>query len=92
MMSTLDSVRSPNDDPCFLTCLLPCFWGTLIPIPLGFFCIFLQFLIPEDDTTYACTFLPLPIVSKKHHIYKVCEPREKVYQSREGIVAKQWAC
>ncbi|GAB1290726.1 DBH-like monooxygenase protein 2 [Apodemus speciosus] len=29
-----------------------------------------DFLIPEDDTTYACTFLPLPIVSKKHHIYK----------------------
>ncbi|XP_076769591.1 DBH-like monooxygenase protein 2 isoform X3 [Arvicanthis niloticus] len=29
-----------------------------------------NFLIPEDDTTYACTFLPLPIVSKKHHIYK----------------------
>ncbi|EDL13566.1 DBH-like monooxygenase protein 2 precursor [Mus musculus] len=29
-----------------------------------------NFIIPEDDTTYACTFLPLPIVSKKHHIYK----------------------
>ncbi|XP_028637873.1 DBH-like monooxygenase protein 2 [Grammomys surdaster] len=29
-----------------------------------------NFLIPEDDTTYACTFLPLPIVSKKHHIFK----------------------
>ncbi|XP_051007499.1 DBH-like monooxygenase protein 2 [Acomys russatus] len=29
-----------------------------------------NFLIPEEDTTYACTFLPLPIVSKKHHIYK----------------------
>ncbi|XP_038176977.1 DBH-like monooxygenase protein 2 [Arvicola amphibius] len=29
-----------------------------------------NFLIPEDDTTYACSFLPLPIVSKKHHIYK----------------------
>uniref|UniRef100_A0A8D1T9X8 DOMON domain-containing protein n=1 Tax=Sus scrofa TaxID=9823 RepID=A0A8D1T9X8_PIG len=33
-----------------------------------------DFLIPEDDTTYACTFLPLPIVSKKHHIYKF-EPK-----------------
>nr|XP_012623515.1 putative DBH-like monooxygenase protein 2 isoform X1 [Microcebus murinus] len=33
-----------------------------------------NFLIPEDDTTYACTFLPLPIVSKKHHIYKF-EPK-----------------
>ncbi|XP_008820148.2 DBH-like monooxygenase protein 2 [Nannospalax galili] len=29
-----------------------------------------NFLIPEDDTTYACIFLPLPIVSQKHHIYK----------------------
>ncbi|XP_051818205.1 putative DBH-like monooxygenase protein 2 [Antechinus flavipes] len=29
-----------------------------------------DFLIPEDDTTYICTFLPLPIVKKKHHIYK----------------------
>ncbi|KAM9651465.1 putative DBH-like monooxygenase protein 2 [Trichechus inunguis] len=33
-----------------------------------------DFLIPEDDTTYACTFLPLPIVSEKHHIYKF-EPK-----------------
>ncbi|XP_036103396.1 putative DBH-like monooxygenase protein 2 [Molossus molossus] len=33
-----------------------------------------DFLIPEEDTTYACTFLPLPIVSKKHHIYKF-EPK-----------------
>uniref|UniRef100_A0A8C9D4T2 DOMON domain-containing protein n=1 Tax=Panthera leo TaxID=9689 RepID=A0A8C9D4T2_PANLE len=33
-----------------------------------------DFLIPEDDTTYACTFLPLPIVSKKHHIFKF-EPK-----------------
>ncbi|XP_067601709.1 DBH-like monooxygenase protein 2 [Pseudorca crassidens] len=32
------------------------------------------FFIPEDDTTYACTFLPLSIVSKKHHIYKF-EPK-----------------
>ncbi|XP_021501944.1 DBH-like monooxygenase protein 2 [Meriones unguiculatus] len=29
-----------------------------------------NFLIPEEDTTYACIFLPLPIVSKKHHIFK----------------------
>ncbi|XP_034266782.1 putative DBH-like monooxygenase protein 2 [Pantherophis guttatus] len=29
-----------------------------------------DFPIPEDDTTYACTFLPLPIVKTKHHIYK----------------------
>ncbi|XP_027701964.1 putative DBH-like monooxygenase protein 2 [Vombatus ursinus] len=33
-----------------------------------------DFLIPEDDTTYACTFLPLPIVKEKHHIYKF-EPK-----------------
>ncbi|XP_038621348.1 putative DBH-like monooxygenase protein 2 [Tachyglossus aculeatus] len=33
-----------------------------------------DFLIPEDDTTYACSFLPLPIVKEKHHIYKF-EPR-----------------
>ncbi|KAI4543413.1 hypothetical protein MG293_006207 [Ovis ammon polii] len=42
-----------------------------------------DFLIPEDDTTYACTFLPLPIVSKKHHIYKF-EP--KLVQHNETIV------
>ncbi|XP_063152745.1 putative DBH-like monooxygenase protein 2 [Candoia aspera] len=29
-----------------------------------------EFPIPVDDTTYACTFLPLPIVKTKHHIYK----------------------
>ncbi|XP_060092503.1 putative DBH-like monooxygenase protein 2 [Heteronotia binoei] len=29
-----------------------------------------DFPIPEDDTTYACTFIPLPIVKTKHHIYK----------------------
>ncbi|XP_070592272.1 putative DBH-like monooxygenase protein 2 [Erythrolamprus reginae] len=33
-----------------------------------------DFPVPEDDTTYACTFLPLPIVKTKHHIYKF-EPR-----------------
>nr|XP_060615712.1 putative DBH-like monooxygenase protein 2 [Anolis sagrei ordinatus] len=32
-----------------------------------------DFPVPED-TTYACTFLPLPIVKTKHHIYKF-EPR-----------------
>ncbi|XP_022365789.1 putative DBH-like monooxygenase protein 2 [Enhydra lutris kenyoni] len=37
-----------------------------------------DFLIPEDDTTYACTFLPLPIVSKKHHIFKF-EPKLLVH-------------
>eukprot|EP00069_Balaena_mysticetus_P011320 bmy_21251T0 len=42
-----------------------------------------DFLIPEDDTTYACTFLPLPIVSKKHHIYKF-EP--KLVQHKETMV------
>ncbi|XP_053150205.1 DBH-like monooxygenase protein 2 isoform X1 [Hemicordylus capensis] len=29
-----------------------------------------DFPIPEDETTYACTFIPLPIVKTKHHIYK----------------------
>ncbi|XP_066468734.1 putative DBH-like monooxygenase protein 2 [Tiliqua scincoides] len=29
-----------------------------------------DYIIPDDDTTYACTFIPLPIVKKKHHIYK----------------------
>ncbi|MBZ3887721.1 DBH-like monooxygenase protein 2 [Sciurus carolinensis] len=42
-----------------------------------------DFLIPEDDTTYACTFLPLPIVSKKHHIYKF-EP--KLLEHNETLV------
>uniref|UniRef100_A0A8D2B3R5 DOMON domain-containing protein n=1 Tax=Sciurus vulgaris TaxID=55149 RepID=A0A8D2B3R5_SCIVU len=42
-----------------------------------------DFLIPEDDTTYACTFLPLPIVSKKHHIYKF-EP--KLVEHNETLV------
>uniref|UniRef100_A0A8C6XQF5 DOMON domain-containing protein n=1 Tax=Naja naja TaxID=35670 RepID=A0A8C6XQF5_NAJNA len=30
--------------------------------------------VPEEETTYACTFLPLPIVKTKHHIYKF-EPK-----------------
>ncbi|XP_060040769.1 putative DBH-like monooxygenase protein 2, partial [Erinaceus europaeus] len=42
-----------------------------------------NFLIPEDDTTYACTFLPLPIVSQKHHIYKF-EP--KLVEHNETMV------
>ncbi|KAL8202803.1 UNVERIFIED_CONTAM: hypothetical protein K2H54_025713 [Gekko kuhli] len=29
-----------------------------------------DFPIPEEDTTYACTFIPLPRVKTKHHIYK----------------------
>ncbi|KAM6474050.1 putative DBH-like monooxygenase protein 2 [Liasis olivaceus] len=29
-----------------------------------------DFPVPLDDTTYACTFLPLPMVKTKHHIYK----------------------
>ncbi|XP_048358837.1 putative DBH-like monooxygenase protein 2 [Sphaerodactylus townsendi] len=39
-----------------------------------------DFPIPEDDTTYACTFLPLPRVKTKHHIYKfeaVITPRNE---------------
>ncbi|XP_059963728.1 putative DBH-like monooxygenase protein 2 [Mesoplodon densirostris] len=42
-----------------------------------------DFLIPEDDTTYACTFFPLSIVSKKHHIYKF-EP--KLIHHKETMV------
>ncbi|KAG8523360.1 putative DBH-like monooxygenase protein 2 [Galemys pyrenaicus] len=42
-----------------------------------------DYLIPEDDTTYACTFLPLPIVSEKHHIYKF-EP--KLVEHNESMV------
>ncbi|XP_013917907.1 PREDICTED: putative DBH-like monooxygenase protein 2 [Thamnophis sirtalis] len=30
----------------------------------------ITFPVPEDETTYACTFLPLPMVKTKHHIYK----------------------
>ncbi|KAM3913328.1 LOW QUALITY PROTEIN: uncharacterized protein RB166_018650 [Leptodactylus fuscus] len=29
-----------------------------------------DFLVPDQDTTYACTFLPMPRVSKKHHIIR----------------------
>ncbi|XP_063819860.1 DBH-like monooxygenase protein 2 [Pseudophryne corroboree] len=29
-----------------------------------------DFLIPEQDTTYACTFLPMPKLSSKHHIIR----------------------
>uniref|UniRef100_A0A8D0GG03 DOMON domain-containing protein n=1 Tax=Sphenodon punctatus TaxID=8508 RepID=A0A8D0GG03_SPHPU len=29
-----------------------------------------DFAVPVDETTYACTFIPLPIVKTKHHIYK----------------------
>nr|XP_004661136.2 putative DBH-like monooxygenase protein 2 [Jaculus jaculus] len=42
-----------------------------------------DFLIPEVDTTYACIFLPLPIVNKKHHIYKF-EP--KLLEHNETMV------
>ncbi|XP_062984506.1 putative DBH-like monooxygenase protein 2 [Elgaria multicarinata webbii] len=39
-----------------------------------------DFPIPVDETTYACTFIPLPIVKTKHHIYKfepVITPRNE---------------
>ncbi|NWJ10102.1 MOXD2 protein, partial [Crypturellus undulatus] len=33
-----------------------------------------NFAVPAEETKYACTFIPLPMVKKKHHIYKVhCE-------------------
>ncbi|NXJ92896.1 MOXD2 protein, partial [Corythaixoides concolor] len=30
-----------------------------------------NFSVPVEETTYACTFIPLPMVKQKHHIYKV---------------------
>ncbi|NWQ93411.1 MOXD2 protein, partial [Burhinus bistriatus] len=30
-----------------------------------------NFAVPVEDTKYACTFIPLPMVKQKHHIYKV---------------------
>uniref|UniRef100_A0A8C5P9T0 DOMON domain-containing protein n=1 Tax=Leptobrachium leishanense TaxID=445787 RepID=A0A8C5P9T0_9ANUR len=35
----------------------------------------IEFLIPEQDTTYACTFLPVPQVSTKHHYEPLIDPR-----------------
>ncbi|NXA38886.1 MOXD2 protein, partial [Eudromia elegans] len=33
-----------------------------------------NFAVPAEETKYACTFIPLPVVKQKHHIYKVhCE-------------------
>uniref|UniRef100_A0A8C3JZ03 DOMON domain-containing protein n=1 Tax=Calidris pygmaea TaxID=425635 RepID=A0A8C3JZ03_9CHAR len=29
-----------------------------------------QFAVPVEETKYACTFIPLPMVKQKHHIYK----------------------
>ncbi|XP_032850944.1 putative DBH-like monooxygenase protein 2 [Tyto alba] len=29
-----------------------------------------NFAVPIEETKYACTFLPLPVVKQKHHIYK----------------------
>ncbi|XP_062426446.1 putative DBH-like monooxygenase protein 2 [Rhea pennata] len=29
-----------------------------------------NFAVPAEETKYACTFIPLPIVKQKHHIYK----------------------
>ncbi|XP_009072224.1 PREDICTED: putative DBH-like monooxygenase protein 2, partial [Acanthisitta chloris] len=29
-----------------------------------------NFAVPVEETTYACTFIPLPMVKQKHHIYK----------------------
>ncbi|NXP03903.1 MOXD2 protein, partial [Thinocorus orbignyianus] len=34
-------------------------------------CFLFQFAIPVEETKYACTFIPLPMVKQKHHIYKV---------------------
>ncbi|NWX11504.1 MOXD2 protein, partial [Aegotheles bennettii] len=30
-----------------------------------------NFAVPVEETKYACTFMPLPMVKQKHHIYKV---------------------
>ncbi|NXJ55010.1 MOXD2 protein, partial [Spizaetus tyrannus] len=30
-----------------------------------------NFAVPVEETMYACTFIPLPVVKQKHHIYKV---------------------
>ncbi|NWY54792.1 MOXD2 protein, partial [Chionis minor] len=30
-----------------------------------------NFAVPVEETKYVCTFIPLPIVKQKHHIYKV---------------------
>ncbi|NXN57758.1 MOXD2 protein, partial [Rynchops niger] len=30
-----------------------------------------NFAVPLEETKYACTFIPLPMVNQKHHIYKV---------------------
>uniref|UniRef100_A0A8D0FA75 DOMON domain-containing protein n=1 Tax=Strix occidentalis caurina TaxID=311401 RepID=A0A8D0FA75_STROC len=39
--------------------------------PSGDLCVFLfQFAVPAEETKYACTFIPLPMVKQKHHIYK----------------------
>ncbi|NXC42984.1 MOXD2 protein, partial [Penelope pileata] len=33
-----------------------------------------NFAVPVEETKYACTFIPLPMVKQKHHIYKVNSP------------------
>uniref|UniRef100_A0A663LXW0 DOMON domain-containing protein n=1 Tax=Athene cunicularia TaxID=194338 RepID=A0A663LXW0_ATHCN len=51
------------------TNLLSCL--TLPGEPSGDPCVFLfQFAVPAEETKYACTFIPLPMVKQKHHIYK----------------------
>ncbi|KAM6144563.1 putative DBH-like monooxygenase protein 2 [Phoenicopterus ruber ruber] len=30
----------------------------------------ISFAVPAEETKYACTFIPLPMVKQKHHIYK----------------------
>ncbi|NXU78320.1 MOXD2 protein, partial [Oreotrochilus melanogaster] len=30
-----------------------------------------NFAVPVEKPNYACTFIPLPMVKQKHHIYKV---------------------
>ncbi|XP_067421788.1 putative DBH-like monooxygenase protein 2 [Emydura macquarii macquarii] len=39
-----------------------------------------DFPVPVEETTYACTFIPLPIVKQKHHIYKF-EPITTTHQN-----------
>ncbi|NXM24905.1 MOXD2 protein, partial [Oxyruncus cristatus] len=43
-----------------------------------------NFAVPVEDTKYACTFIPLPLVKQKHHICKVSLSPALLGRNRPG--------
>ncbi|XP_068810334.1 putative DBH-like monooxygenase protein 2 [Struthio camelus] len=56
---------SLTEDETFTTMLFKRHLRTCDPNDLD-----ITFAVPAEETKYACTFIPLPMVKQKHHIYK----------------------